>query len=120
MKMKIPTSEDCVNNKTWTEGSLLYMAAFSPQVGGYCGKCIVETHAADDEDDSLCFDVYLWHDGEFPIEEVPPARLHFCDIEQFERFAEKVRALQAQRLQRDQDGPGNDDERAQDTEDREP
>ena len=105
--MKRPTSEECEQNKTWTDGPFRYMAAFSPQIGGHGSKCVIET-AVGDPDDAPCFDVFFWHDGEFPQDDEPPVRLHFCDVEQFERFAQKVRRLQMNYPQPEQDD-GRDD-----------
>lgn len=84
-----PTSEQCSAN---AEVGKRMWAAWYPQMGGYVGKCVVE-------DLGGCFDVWVWHDGEFAFggeqEEAPsPAHLHHCDPEQFIRFGETVKRLQ--------------------------
>ncbi len=77
-----PTPDECSTN-TFIVG--LGMAAWYPQMGGYTGKCIIVPLGG-------CFDVYVWHDGEFPFSDGKgPVRLHHCDADQFERFAEVAR-----------------------------
>jgi len=60
------------------------MATWYPQMGGYCGKCIVVPIGD-------CFDAYVWHDGDFPFSgDAPPTFLHHCDPQQFIRFGTGV------------------------------
>lgn len=94
-----PTPEDCNENRTVVvviDGrTVVGMAAWYPQMGGYVGKCLVETSGPDS-----CFDCYVWHDGEFPFAgesdpERPPAVLHHCSADQFRVFADKVEQYQS-------------------------
>lgn len=65
-----------------------------PQVGGYCSPCRVRLLGNGDGPDFLgCFDVDVFHDGEFPTndEAEPTIVLHFCDVAQLEEFAAVVR-----------------------------
>jgi hypothetical protein len=63
------------------------VAAFTPQVGGYPGACVIELFLG-----NKCFNVWVWHDGEFPTGELDqPVSLHFCDVAQFETFAREVK-----------------------------
>ena len=69
------------------------MALWYPQMGGYVGHAL----AVADED---CVDVYVWHDGAFPFDAEghcgwcdrpqSPAKLHFCQPEQFIRFGQAL------------------------------
>ena len=96
-----PTSDQCTNHARMvcayypngkTEVERFGMCAWYPQMGGYVGKCIIETYGTG------CADVYVWHDGEFPFGEASsedrrqaPVRLHHCAAEQFEDFAKDMR-----------------------------
>lgn len=67
-----------------------------PQMGGYSGIAIV-IPAGD------CFDVLVWHDGEFPFDDDPfdggdkqePVELHHCCAEQFVRFGNEMKEFKA-------------------------
>jgi len=64
-------------------------------MGGYGSRCVVYVNQStpDDPTGDNCFDVYVWHDGEFPFAEDgqrEPVRLHHCSPRQFIRFAEDV------------------------------
>jgi hypothetical protein len=100
-----PLPEDCSQNApvTWPSGH--GFAAWYPQMGGYVGRCVVDlsrrgtTMYSQDgvsvERPGRCFDVYLWHDGEFPFPnpghtDETPVRLHFCDPLQFVEFGNLV------------------------------
>ena len=64
------------------------MAIWYPQMGGYVSKAWVERL---DDKDGGCFDVYVYHDGDFPFHgDEKPARLHHCMAEQFITFGKKV------------------------------
>ena len=65
-------------------------ACWYPQMGGYVGKCIVLLDS-DAEHCDVCFEAFVWHDGEFPFgaDSRPnerPARLHHCMPSQFVAF----------------------------------
>jgi len=83
-------AQTCIIGKASTdyvdgEGALW---TWLPQVGGYTAPCRVWTAVPGDLDS--CFEVSVYHDGEFPSGEVE-ATLHFCSVEQLERFAKTVR-----------------------------
>lgn len=90
-----PTYEDCTEQqhlrldlgRTSIEG----YATFYPQMGGYSSKAIV-CPLADSEGD-CCFDVYIWHDGEFPFDGQPPVELHHCSAQQFIDFGETLQNM---------------------------
>lgn len=103
MTVREPTSEECNTNASLeVEGYDRAFAAWYPQMGGYGSRCIVaywhDEYAEDPAD--ACFDVFVWHDGEFPFSEDtdvsrlgyarPPARLHHCRAEQFIRFGQTI------------------------------
>ncbi len=78
-----PTADEC-ERRAVVAGC---MAVWYPQMGGYCGKAWVVPTA------SGCFDVYVYHDGEFPLRGEhgnKPTRLHHCNAEQFIDFGETV------------------------------
>lgn len=98
-----PTSEQCGSNAeirwTGTIGEEVGFACWYPQMGGYGGKCVVSPGGSDpvnrakDAADQ-CFDVYVWHDGEFPFgAEQNPAVLHHCLAQQFINFGETVNRI---------------------------
>lgn len=68
---------------------------YSPQVGGYSAVMCVRTAREDG-----CFDVTVWHDGEFPhggeSDDPPqkPVELHGCTAWQWLRWAGRLAALQ--------------------------
>ncbi len=70
------------------------MALWYPQMGGYVGRAVAVR--ASDPDLSPCYDVFVWHDGEFPFSENDgreagePRRLHHCDPGQFIDFGEQL------------------------------
>jgi hypothetical protein len=84
--MKQPTPEQCTNREAVTSPhGRPGFAAWYPQIGGYVAPCIVEVNSEG------CFEVWLWHDGEFPTEDdVQPMHFHHCDPEQFIRFGQLV------------------------------
>lgn len=81
---RAPTFEEIATNAV-VEGC---MAAFYPQMGGYCGKCWVRSSDNGDNGEPPCFEVAVYHDGEFPFEGGNPIILHHCSAEQFSRFGE--------------------------------
>jgi hypothetical protein len=82
-------------------------AMWHPQWGGYGSPCVVEFDGDRGEQRSVmereagppydlpCFDVYEWHDGEFPTEECQGAR-HYCMAEQVVEFGLNVIELQVE------------------------
>lgn len=88
-----PTAEECsANTLLWERDGVRAYACWYPQMGGYVGKAVVEVWPTDS---NVCFEVSVWHDGEFPFgEDTAPARLHHCEAEQFIRFGQLVQRLQ--------------------------
>jgi hypothetical protein len=86
-----PTTEQCSQNARlpdfWNKPTYAFVY---PQMGGYWGPAVVVLERD-------CFDVFVWHDGEFPFDEdhgSSPACIHHCMAQQFVDFGEKVLALQ--------------------------
>jgi hypothetical protein len=87
MDIKEPTPEQCeCGEEVALPNGGKGKALWYPQMGGYVGRCVVVPSAS-------CFDVYVWHDGEFPFEGESPVRLHHCNPEQFVRFGQEVSAF---------------------------
>lgn len=88
-----PTTDQC-SSHTPVDGGF---ACWYPQMGGYVGKAIVYPLP------SGCFDVLIWHDGEFPFDPLNedgdisdsrgPIELHHCDPQQFVDFGNWVASL---------------------------
>ncbi len=89
--MQGPTAEECSDHATVEYDGISGTACWYPQMGGYIARAIVVP-------DHGCFDVMIWHDGEFPFKgedpDQPPVRLHHCDADQFIEFGEFVKSLQ--------------------------
>ncbi len=95
-----PTSEQCSANApiAW-QGRTVY-ACWYPQMGGYVGRAVIDPAGpgdiVDEDNTDGCFDVWVWHDGEFPFDGPRrPAQLHHCSGEQFIRFGELALRLNA-------------------------
>jgi len=88
-----PTGDQCNNNSLVgeTEHSVSY-AVWYPQMGGYAGKAVVVMGRNRNRDS--CFDVFVWHDGEFPFGDGEPTVIHHCSPMQFIRFGETLLDLQ--------------------------
>lgn len=96
---RAPTNEEIAANARVEFGDHQFVAAWYPQMGGYVGKCWIQLHSCGDgqetHDDG--FDVFVYHDGEFPFDETrSPARLHHCSAEQFIEFGQLVQKLNAE------------------------
>lgn len=68
-----------------------WFAIWYPQMGGYSGKAVVRPLPEG------CFDMWIWHAGEFPLsdgEVSSPFHLHHCDAEQFIRFGQQVQSIE--------------------------
>jgi hypothetical protein len=90
---KEPSGEECSNNVTTYFDGGYVVAAWYPQMGGHCGKCLISYSDHYDEEGKYadCFDIYIWHDGEFPFtgegeEGKQPIIMHHCSAEQFIDF----------------------------------
>lgn len=79
-------------------------ATYYPQMGGYVSRAVVVVLPAETKGETDgCFDVYVWHDGEFPFDENDPgnhrgpvAYLHHCMPSQFINFGQFVLDRQEQ------------------------
>jgi hypothetical protein len=86
-----PTSDECSSHaRIDVDGDVGY-ACWYPQMGGYVAKAVA---MYDGSAEGGCFDVYVWHDGDFPFSEdhygIPenPRELHHCSGQQFIAFGE--------------------------------
>lgn len=81
-------------------------AAWYPQMDGCVAKTWVlfdDNGFGEGESNNLaqlpggCFDVLVYHDGQFPFDRGEPAVLHHCTWEQFITFGEEVRDFEKDR-----------------------
>lgn len=89
---KEPTAEQCTAQEQVGESD---WACWYPQMGGYVGKAVVRRCLTNGDMDA-CYDVFVWHDGEFPFTEQdgPPKLVHHCSPEQFVRFGQFLLTLE--------------------------
>lgn len=88
-----PTGDQCnANTRLPDFGEMKCYACWYPQMGGYCGKCVVAVY--DDPMGEGCFEAFVWHDGEFPFRDEEPREIHHCSPDQFIEFGELVKSLQ--------------------------
>lgn len=76
--MRLPTSEECESmhiEDGWT-------AFWHMQWGGYCARAWMKAYP------DGCFDVLVFHDGEFPRNDAPPAEYHYCASHQLRDMAD--------------------------------
>lgn len=92
-----PTGDECNDNKLMGEdANYWYFAGWYPQMGGSHGIAILRVYKNTQDEDS-CFDVFVWHDGDFPFDSGgDPIELHHCSAEQFIEFGNLVKRLQKQ------------------------
>lgn len=83
-----PTAQQCNEREKvdLNDGSTGW-ACWYLQMGGYVGKSVVVRIGS-------CFEVYVWHDGQFPFGEGSPRQLHHCDGEQFVDFGNFLTELE--------------------------
>ena len=94
-----PSSEECsAHQKVFEDDACVGYATWYPQMGGYVGKAVALLSKSASEEAGGCFDVLVWHDGEFAFgdEDEKPRRLHHCDPAQFIRFGTDVASLSKQ------------------------
>lgn len=104
LEIRQPSADECnANARIDVGGERLAFAAWYPQMGGYGALCVVvsgnNANPGDDPSEA-CFDVHIWHDGDFPysaetdIERLgyarAPAVLHHCRAKQFINFGQVV------------------------------
>ena len=94
-KVEKPTPEQCSSNAClFRDERWSYYAAWYPQMGGYVGMAVIQIEKGNN---NVCFDAFVWHDGEFPFngeEGDQPRRLHHCEASQFVSFGALVGRLQ--------------------------
>lgn len=79
-----PTPEQCeANAEVDVPACGKGVAFWHPQWGGYTARAIMVPYENGD-----CFDVYVWHDGEFPRNDKPPREYHYCDSDQLRKMAD--------------------------------
>jgi hypothetical protein len=86
-----PTPAQCAAHATLSpsEYGRQRFAAWHPQWGGYTAPCVVEYGpSAHTPRFETCFDVWVWHDGEFVSDS--PRRFHYCDPGQLIAFGKLV------------------------------
>lgn len=94
-----PTSEQCSSRERVVHGERTFHACWYPSTGGAVGRCLVEVvvgsdSTPDETEYEDCFDVWLWHDGEFGIpDDEHPRHLHHCSAREFVEFGEFVLGL---------------------------
>jgi hypothetical protein len=82
-----PTSEECDSGAVFeTDETGAWHALWLPQFGGYTSRAAVYIW----NNSESCFEVAVWHDGEFPTDELRV--LHCCDPSQFIEFGEVVKS----------------------------
>jgi len=95
-QFKQPTSEQCTHNAIiYEDDSEIAVAAWHPQWGGYCGRCLIIFTKG--EGTEGCFRVINWHDGCFPISDddaLNATDYHYCDAQQLVNFGQLVQTLQ--------------------------
>lgn len=97
-KLQIPTPEECDKHASveydWYGGRATFYAVWTPQFEGYCARALVMPQWSAGTDYNECFDVYVWHDGEFPTQGGPPSHcFHLCMLEQFAWFARSLQTI---------------------------
>lgn len=92
-----PTAEQCTAHAPVADfNGMKAFACWYPPMGGYVSRCVVVDTGKRDDGEPGCFEVYVWHDGEFPFtadsddDYRPPAHLHHCGAEQFVEFGRTV------------------------------
>ena len=100
MNFTEPTAEQCsAHEKVFECESRIGYAIWYPQMGGYGGRAITLldkswTEYPNGSAIGGCFDVMVWHDGEWPFHDGEnPTELHHCDPQQFIRFGEAIAQL---------------------------
>lgn len=96
-----PTPEECSAQARVADfNDEKAFACWYPQMGGYVGKAVIVPGPREESGGAGCFEVYVWHDGEFPFsenhytgEEQSPIHLHHCSPRQFIEFGEWVQGL---------------------------
>jgi len=95
-----PTYEEIKNHKVIDFGDVKWTACWYPQMGGYVAKAWASLSSSEQKETS-CFEVCVYHDGEFPFDESTPgapgnpAYLHHCSADQFIKFGNFLKTLAA-------------------------
>lgn len=91
-----PSGEACESGHVFEWEGRQCKALWYPQMGGYVGRAVavrcgpIEGHS--------CFDVYVWHDGDFPFGEGDdddrPRLIHHCEARQFIEFGRQLQRFE--------------------------
>jgi hypothetical protein len=103
MTPKEPTDDECSRRAlVYEDATDRHYAIWYPQMGGYVGKAVVVVLRERVEfvrgESGGCVDVWVWHDGEFPLrgeDGYQPVHLHHCNGAQFVAFGEALLAMRA-------------------------
>lgn len=92
---KQPTPNQCSENAVTEENERhIYRAIWYPQMGGYVSKAVVKVSKSMIKSGQQCFDIFIWHDGDFPLGgHGSPILIHHCDPNQFIEFGEQVKKM---------------------------
>lgn len=101
-----PTAEQCNKRALVAEDEdEVRFATWHPQLGGYGSKCIVQFFKTKSSPNNFpgCFEVWNWHDGEFPSENAD--RKHYCSPEQLIGFGVEILEMMMKYQRTSDDGP---------------
>ena len=90
--MTEPTATQCRDREKVMHDGIEYTAFWHFQWGGYCGRALLSVMKSSD-----CFDVYVWHDGDFPYSDELPKKYHYCGIDQVRDFCKFVERKQKEK-----------------------
>ena len=77
-----PTSPECTAHVVMDTPLGKGHACWYPQMGGYTSHAIAVFIRP-------CWEIYVWHDGEFPFAQgEDPAEMHHCSAPQFTQFGQ--------------------------------
>ncbi len=79
--MREPNSAECFAGTTIDTPVGEGRACWYPQIGGHAAHAIAVFTR-------LCWDIYIWHDGEFSFTGERPVEMHHCEAAQFTRFGQ--------------------------------
>lgn len=102
MKKSAEREEAANFSRVTEESGIIEAWNWSPQIGGGCGvmRVITDAQHADGSRTNDCFNVTIWHDGEFRHDgedndpQMKPVELHGCDPIQWLRAAAWIAMLQ--------------------------
>ncbi|MCP4967393.1 MAG: hypothetical protein GY926_19445 [bacterium] len=98
MELRRPINSEAIGRgdrypEAEVDGSVAFQL-WHPQWGGYCAPCVVVFSKSPQDGVGGCFDVYEFHDGEFPTEH-NTFRRHYCDADQIVEFGLRIIEMMA-------------------------